>query len=234
MKATWILTVLNVIICVLLLLSIYALLVALGGFAAGVNETPTIVLFFVGVVISAASFFLIRRLSSSKARRTAYLLNTGPALVYGVLLFAAAKLWFSVTRRLFLVPAGFQGQLYVVHAANGAPRPRPYLRKTYLFATDGTLYTSEPPPGLFDDEYSYIYPDGHSEAIRDAGPGTLPDTPENRANQHEVLTYMPTTSSSGAPGDCVDEEIMIGTPAFLLSRRFASPPPEKIHPGICH
>jgi hypothetical protein len=109
-----------------------------------------------------------------------------------------------------------------------------FRRTTYLFPNDGVLETANPAPTAFSDEYRYLYPDGHTQKLNDAGSGTLQDTPENRSNMTEVVTYFGRISQPNGPNECYVEEISIGTKAFLLTKRPVPQPPNITHPGICH
>jgi hypothetical protein len=190
-KWFWTITAANTAVCVLLIGLLYLMLSALAAFAAGVEARPVFVLFGVGVLLTAISWPLTRAVPTRPKRWVGYGLNGGAFLVYLMLFVAAAGIWIHVTRRLFLVPAGFQGTLYLVHDSNQRQGERKSFRRTrYLFPSDGVLETPDPAPTSFSDEYRYIYPDGHTQKLSDAGPGTLQDTPENRADMTEVVTYF--------------------------------------------
>ena len=223
----------NVLVCTLLVVVVYAILRVLAAFAAGVTERPAGVLLVVGVVLSFSSWPLSRRLASKRKRWIGYTVNGGTLAVYMLLAVAVTSIWFHATRRCFLVPAGFQGELLLVHAPNhGEKGRRGLFRTTYQFSGSGVLVTSDPAPSLFSDQYNYIYPDGHLQKLGDAGPGTLPDTQENRRNKTDVVTYFPRGDSPKNPTDCYVEEISIGTRAFLL-RRHDSPLAPVTRPAVC-
>jgi hypothetical protein len=231
----WSITAANVAVCALLIGFIYLILAALAAFAAGVTTWPIYLLFGTGVVLAIVSWPLTRSAPRQRIRWLGYSLNGVPALIYLAVLVVGTSIWLSSTRRLFLIPVGFQGDLYVVHSPHRLQNAhKSYLRTTYLFSSDGVLKTDDPEPTTFSDEYAYLYPDGHRQTLRDAGPGTLPDTPENRANTKEVVTYFPRSLTAQGPDDCPMEAISIGTRAFLLSRRVEGATPDKTHPGICH
>ena len=197
-RVFWIITAANVTVCVLLIGFIYLILIALAAFAAGVEDRPAFVLLAVGLILTAISWPLTRSAPTLRKRLVGYALNGGALLVYLMLLIAAGGIWLHTTRRLFLVPAGFQGDLYVVHdSSRRQDETKSFRRKTYLFSSDGVLETHDSAPTAFSDEYRYVYPDGHQQKLSDAGPGTLPDTPENRANTTEVVTYFGRSSPPG-------------------------------------
>jgi len=230
----WIITAGNVIVCALLVVFIYAVMAALAAFAAGVTETPGFVLLGIGLILTAVSWPITRGAPSKRKRWLGYALNGSALAVYTLVLATVATLWLHTTRRRFLVPAGFQGELILVHTPNrGELGRKGLLRTTYRFPGSGILITQDPPPaGLFSDRYEYIYPDGHLQKLGDAGPGTLHDTPENRANKTDVVTYFPRGDSPKSPTDCSIEEISVGTRAFLLGRHDNPPAPPALG-AIC-
>jgi hypothetical protein len=230
----WMVTAANVLVCVLLIVVVYAILTVLAAFAAGVTEWPAEVLLVVGLVLSLISWSLARRLASKRKRWIGYAVNGSALAVYLLLVVAVTGIWFHATRRRFLIPACFQGELILIHAPNHGEKGRKgLLRTTYQFPVNGVLVTSDPAPNFFSDQYNYIYPDGHLQKLHDAGPGTLPDTTENRANTTEVITYFGRSSPTEGSSHCSTEEISIGTRAFLLSRR-NNPPAPPADPAICY
>jgi hypothetical protein len=234
----WAITIANAAACALLIALIYLILSVLAAFAAGVEEWPFFVLFGLfaaGIALSVISWPLTRAAPTRSKRWIGYGVNGSALSIYLLFFVGIAIIWLQTTRRLFLVPAGFQGDLYVVHDSNPTRKqPNGFGRTTYLFPKDGVLETPDPAPTAFSDEYRYVYPDGHSLKLNDAGPGTLQDTPENRTSTTEVVTYFGRSLQPNGPSDCYVEEISIGTRAFLLSKRPVSQPPEVTHPGICH
>jgi hypothetical protein len=234
----WTITVANATVCALLIALLCAILSVLAAFAAGVEGWPFIVmavLLAAGLVLSVVSYPITKVAPKPLNRWLGYGVNGGALLVYAALVAGVTVIWLQTTRRTFLVPAGFQGELYVVHDSQPRQRERySFRRTTYLFPNDGVLETPDPAPNAFSDEYRYLYPDGHTKKLNDAGAGTLQDTPENRSNVTEVVTYFGRSSPPSRSGDCWVEEISIGTRAFLLTQRPTPKPPSVTHPGICH
>ena len=176
----------------------------------------------------------MRSAPSKRTRWLGYALNGNALAVYALVLATIATIWLYTTRRRFLIPAGFQGELILVHTPNRGERGRKgLLRTTYRFPVSGILFTQDPlPAGLFSDRYEYVYPDGHRQKLGDAGPGTLQDIPGNAANKTEVVTYFPRGDLPRSRTDCSFEEISVGTRAFLLRRRDKQPAPLP-RPAIC-
>ena len=228
----WVATVANLIVAAFLLVLVYAFLL-LAGIAAGIEAWPYYATLASGFVLSMVAWILGQQLPG-KTRRFGLILNGGVSLICLAVLVAGISLWLHATRRSFRVPAGFQGDLYLVHDPwHGAHVTRGLWKTTYTFPMDGVLVVSDPAPSSSRDEYEYFYPDGNTLTIHDAGPGTLPDTPENRQNTKEVVTYFGRTLSYGGMEECPVEEITIGTRAFILARKVESPSPFDVHPGLC-
>ncbi len=230
-RLLWAVTLANALVCALLILVVYAILAALGAFAAGVILWPAFTLLTVGVFLSFISWPLSKASPGRLQRRLGYTVNGSALIVYLALIGSVATLWLHMTRRLFLVPAGFQGELYVVHASTHGTRGQSgFLHTVYAFPGDGVLVTTDPFPSAFSDRYEYVYPDGHTRHIPDGPFGTLPDTPKNRVDTTHAIAYFPRDTGSGR---CPIEEISIGTPAFLLSQHTEPLTPDEANPNIC-
>jgi hypothetical protein len=228
----WVASVANLAVCAFTLLLIYAYLLLMG-IAAGIVAWPYYVALISGFLLSIVAWVLSGKLVG-KTKLIGRLLNGAAFLIYAGIVVVGVSMWFHATRRLFLVPARFQGDLYVVHDRwHGTSGTKGFLRVKYTFPSDGFLVVSDPDPMFFNDKYQYIYPDGTVQTIHDAGPGTLQDTPENRQNTKEIVTYFGRTSKYGDHEECPVEEISIGTRAFLLARQSEGPPPIETHPGLC-
>ena len=228
----WVVSFANLMVCAFLLLLVYAYLL-LAGIAAGIVAWPYYVTLLCGFLLSIVAWVLSGILIG-KTKRIGRIFNGALFLIYAVIVAVGVSMWFRATRRLFLVPAGFQGDLYIVHDPwHGISGTKGFWRTKYIFPSDGFLVVSDPAPEFYNDKYQYIYPDGTVQIIHDAGPGTLPDTPENRQNTKEVVTYFGRSSNYGGREECPVEEISIGTRAFLLARQSESRPPFDTHPGLC-
>ena len=228
-RASWLgsLTVLNAGVCALLLALLYGVLSAFAAFAARIESWPFVVgaaLLILGTALSVTSYVVLRGVPRRLQRWLCLGVNSGALLIYLTLIAGATAVWLQTARRLFLVPAGFQGELYLVHESRAFER-NPLWRTKYLFPRDGVLRTTRKMPSLFSDEYRHVFPDGRAQIVKDAGPGTLPDTPENRFNTSEVVAYFGRTSQPNGPDGCYIEEMSIGTRAFLLATRSTGPNP---------
>ena len=219
---------------VLTLLAIYIFAV-LRAFAAGVETWPAYVLLPIGVVITILATCSSLMQPRWQAKWVSLLTNGLVSAFYLAIFLGLGLLHLHATRRLFLVPANFEGDLYVIHSPSKGPGASWHWRQiTYRFPSTGLLQTTDPQPSFFSDTYRLIYPDGHRVSVPDAGPGTLQDTPENRADNIRVVTYFPRSGTTGTELlQCSADQITIGTKAFILSRKRATPMPSLPHPELC-
>jgi 2-amino-4-hydroxy-6-hydroxymethyldihydropteridine diphosphokinase len=221
----WFLTALNILVVAAQLYLLYAILSALAAFAAGIVGWIWYVLgalFLLGIGLSIFLLFRTRRVRSTTGRRIGYFINVLPALIYLLFLVGILLLTIKTTRRRFIINGHYQGTVYVLHTQHaGKTGIKGFWRTTYYVPADGVLVTSDPGiPGFVSDEYDYLEANGHLTRLKDFDPGTMPDTPENRANDKDYGVYFPRGGSIGTTDGCTveDEEVYVGTSAYLLAR----------------
>lgn len=230
----WWLTGANLCVVALFVLYIFAVISALAAFAAGVEAWPAYVLLPIGISITILAMSSVLTQSARKLSRASLAINGVISVFYIVLFLGFGLMRLRSTRRLFLVPAQYRGNLYLVHSPRVNVEQRwHWKRKVYTFSSTGLLQTDDPEPTFFSDEYELVFPDGHRVSVPDAGPGTLPNTPENLANDVDVVAYFPRTTSGSGLLQCVADEISIGTRTFLLSLKREPPMPALPNPDIC-
>jgi hypothetical protein len=219
----WTLFGIDVVLTALLLLIIFAILSALGAFAAGIVEWPVFTCLFLILCAAISGLVVSRKYPTAGVRRAGFTVH-GLALGACLLVvFCIGWMWFHAVRRRFLLPSGFEGEVYLLHVRSGAaPGQKTWWRTTYHVPADGLAATIDPAPSpgqSYIDEYDYVQPDGHLLELQDVGPGTLPDTPENRNDHSRVYTYFPRYGGDGDTNKCLMgyDEISIGTKAYLLS-----------------
>src|SRR5580692_6567848 len=129
-KWFWTITVANATVCVLVLSLLYAILSVLAAFAAGIESWPLVTLaslLALGFALSVVSYPMAKQAPQRLKRWLGYGVNDGALLVYLTLVAGVAVIWLQTARRLFLVPAGFQGELYLVHDSKALQR-NPFWR----------------------------------------------------------------------------------------------------------
>lgn len=219
----WLLTTFNLLVAAGQLYLLYAIISALAAFAAGIVGWVWYVLaglFLLGIVLTIFLLFIGRRVRSTKCRRIGYVLNAAPALMYLLFLAGILMLTIKTTRRRFILSGHYQGNVYVLHATHaGNPGMKGFWRTTYHVPADGVLVTSDPTvPDLSSDEYDYLEANGHLSRLKDFDPGTMPDTPENRANDKDYGVYFPRSFGTGDGCILGGEEVYVGTSAYLLAK----------------
>jgi hypothetical protein len=218
----WILFVADLLLVALLLLIIFSILMALAAMAAGIIAWPLFTCIGLILVVSCSGLFFTRRYPSTIPRRLGFATHGAALFLSLSILIFVGWSWFHSTRRRFLLPAGFQGDVYILHAKGGTPPEKSWWRTTYRVPEGGILSTSAPPllaGQSYIDEYDYVGANGRLQKLSDLGPGTLQDTQENRHDNQRVYTYFPRSGSGGTADGCSyeDDEITIGTKAFILS-----------------
>jgi hypothetical protein len=236
----WVLLIAQLLLIAVLLLIVYAIVIALAAMAAGIIAWPLFVAFGLILVVACAGFAVTRKNPSRGLRRFGFATHGTATGLCLVLIAIIGWSWFHALRRRFLVPDGFQGDLYVLHSGNGTPPEKSWWRTTYRVPGNGILVTTDPPLAggqSFSDEYDYVEPGGRLRELPDVGPGTLQDTAENRSDRSRVYTYFPRSGSGGTVGGCSyeDDEITVGTKAFILSSRHQTDIDAYLaqHPEVC-
>jgi hypothetical protein len=225
MKRAWLLVGANVLVALLVILFLFAILTVLAAMASVVTTWPLFVLLACGVVISIVAIQALKTVDRSKTRLLGNLLNSSALSLYLLVIVAIGWEFFSATRERFVIPEGYEGEVYLVHGVpGGKPEERSFYRtETYRIPGDGVLL-SQVPMNISGtrSEYYYESKDGKLTKIRNAWYSTIQDTPENLTNNRDVGMYFPRTAYGGdnnggckGPSDLFE----IGTPSFLLSKR---------------
>jgi len=223
MKKPWLLVTANVIVALLVILFLFAILSALAAFAAYVTTWPLFALLGCGVLLSLLTIGAMKRVEERRARTVGNLLNGSALALYTSLIVAIGWMFFSATTERFILPEGYQGEVYVVHGVpGGVSEERSFYRtRTYRISNDGVLLIQVPlDTGRTRSEYYYQSKDGRLTKIRNAWFSTIESTPENLANHKDVGMYFPRTASGGDHSGCngPSDLFEIGTPSYLLSK----------------
>jgi len=238
-RRLWIVTVASVTATTLLVLFIYAILMALGAFAAYVTTWPLLVLLPVSLTLSITGLWIARKAPSGKARWICFVLNGCALTIPTSVTLYIGTLFLGATREKYIIPVGYKGDIYVIHGIpGGKPLEKMFWGVTYRIPSDGVLLTQAPTVHNFTrTKYYYELGDGTLRRIEYEWYSTVGDTPGNRANNRDIGMYFPRSGSINDPSGCQFEydEIYVGTMADILSN-----PKEKDlssylreHPATC-
>lgn len=221
MKWLWIVSLANLVGTGLLLLMFFAILLALGAFAASVTTWPLFALLPISLTLSIVGLRLARKTKPIAARRIGYVLNGCAFAITSAVVILICTSFLSATREKYIIPAGYKGEIYIVHGvADGKPVEREFWGRIYRIPGDGVLLTQAPMVhGPTRSTYYYQYPSGSLESIRFEWYSTIDRTPENLANSRDIGMYFPRSGSfTDAEGCHIEyDEIYIGTKADILS-----------------
>ena len=219
----WIVTSASTAIAFLLILAGRATLYALGSFAATVFVSPVLVLLLLGLAVSVIGSCLARKATSPLPRRIGLVVNGSTFALHLVITLGIASILIRVHHRNVLIPAGYVGEVYIIHnVADGEPLKRSLWSMTYHIPPDAVLRSQAPTErGPLSTAYFYEHQDGSLERIRFSWNTTIPQTPENLTNDKDVGVFFPRTGkfqSSLSPSCAVEFELFyVGTKQHLLS-----------------
>jgi hypothetical protein len=220
-KWLWTLIVVNIVIASLLVLTIRAVLLLIG-IAAYVTSWPLFVLLLVGLALSVVGLLVAKRTDSRVPRNLGLVINGATLLLHSTIIVGLIGIFIGIQRERFLIPEGYQGDIYVIHSVeDGEPEQRMFRQVTYHIPPDGILRTQGPlERGLTRSTYYYQHRDGTLERIRYTWLTTVHRTPENLADDKDFGVFFPRTGntwSSDTRCSIVFEQFYVGTKANLLS-----------------
>ncbi len=134
---------------------------------------------------------------------------------------------------IHLIPAGYMGDVYIIHnASEAAPPEYEEGRRVYRIGSDGVHKTQLDRNNLLrmagDRLFFYVGQDGTRVPITEYWPTTIPDTPENRADTSTVGIYfiqLGTTTRYNPTCETTYTMYSVGTKAHLLKVRTREPQP---------
>jgi len=221
-KLLWIVTVANIAVASGLVVVICSILLALAMLAPEISGWPLYILLPIGLVLSVTGLRFTKGVVSPTSRRIAFVVN-GCALAFDLLIIAGVPtMFFRSTEEQFLIPDGYQGDVYVVYGArDGESLNKTREGVTLRIPRDGILRTRDPIHlGSTRTAYYYERQDGSLERIRNLWPTTIQPTPENLANDRDIGVFFPRNGTfSDSTGCSVQfEQFYVGTKANLLSK----------------
>ena len=221
-KRLWIVTLANAAVASLLLLVLYAIMLALAVLAPEISGWPLFILLALGLALSITGLGFAKGVGSRTSRRIANVVN-GSALVFDLLIIlGCAALFFGSTKERFLIPDGYKGDVYVVYgASDGESLNKTRWAVTYHIPKNGVLRVQGPMTRSWTrTEYYYQMDTGNLDQIRNFWPSTIHPTPENLANDKDVGVFFPRTGTFTDPtGRSVEyQQFYVGTKAHLLTK----------------
>jgi hypothetical protein len=145
--------------------------------------------------------------------------------------------FYAAIHEQIIIPAGFHGDVYVIHDVPAASSSvTGWHRRTVHVDGEGIAVVSDPIAQLSNTVYFDQMTDGSLRKIRFSWYSTIPDTPENRANNRDRGMYFPRTGGGGPTGCTVQfEEFYIGTQAQILADKSPDDIAARLasHPQVC-
>jgi hypothetical protein len=238
-KRLWIVTLANIAVTSLLFFIIYSMTLALAALAPVISGWPLFILLPIGFVLSIAGLKFTKGVASRVARHAASIVN-GCALALDLLIiFGLAAIFFGSTTERFLIPDGYEGDVFVVYSAqDGEPLNKSRGSVAFRIPDDGILRIRDSMiRGGTRPEYYYVRQDGSLESIRDFWPTTIHPTPENLGDDRNIGVYFPRTGTfTNFKGCSVQyEQFYVGTKAHLLTKYKQKNLDSYVldHPGAC-
>ncbi len=232
-KWLWAITTASLVGTMLLFAYLYLILRALAAFAASVVIWPVFVLVPSVVVLSALGIWLAKGTARSLGRVVTIVINTCVLGLALLLVVGATSLYVRIPMERFLIPEGYTGDVFVLYGVS---------RGEVLAPSGSTITYRIPPNGILcvqhllrigsrRTEYDYVLKDGTTRKIENLWATTIPRTPENLANTHDVGIFFPRNGTfslflhvgQGKSQECKVqfEEFYVGTKANLLNQHRA-------------
>lgn len=216
----WILTAFNAAALGLLFLVLCGMFLAMAAMAPEIESWPLLSVAAIGLLLTPLGLSLTRKTLTATQHWVGLFVHGGSLIVYLLLLVFFSMSWLRATRRTFLIPDGYKGDVYVLHVSQPKPLPNiHHWRTTYRVPLDGVLVIGDPMPQSTNDDYDYEKPDGNRQEITDHEWSTVSDTAANRANTSTPIIFFPRTGSFSSRSGCTVqfEEVYVGTKSNLLT-----------------
>jgi hypothetical protein len=238
-KWLWTVTLANIVVASLLLLVIYAMMVALAVLAPEITGWPLFILLLISLALSITGLRFAKGVVSRASRLVASVLNGGALALDLLIILGLAAIFFGSTREQFLIPDGYKGDVFVVYSAqDGEPLNKSHGKVTFRIPEDGILRIRDPMlRGGTRPEYYYLRQDGSLERIQGFWPTTIHPTPENLANDKDIGVFFPRSGTfTDSKGCSIQyEQFYVGTKVHLLSKYRQKDLGGYVrdHPGAC-
>lgn len=211
----------NCVATALLVFVLYSML-AMARIATEIDRWPFYTLLSISLVLSITGLVLTKGTVSLGARYIGRLVN-GCALAFDLLIvFGLANMFFHTTRERFLIPEGYEGDVYVIYGIpNGEPIKRTRREVTYRILNDGVVRVQDQLRNEWvRPEYDYELQGGKLKHIPNLWTSTIHETPENMATNRDIGVFFPRSGRFSNAAGCSAEfqQFYVGTKAHLLTK----------------
>lgn len=215
-------TISNAALAILLIVVLYAIMLALTALAPEISGWPLYVILPLGVGLSGVGLRLTKSVTSHIWRYTSYCVNGSAFALHLFVILGLVALLISSTKERFLIPYGYRGDVYVVYgASDGEALDRTRWAVTYRIPMDGVLRVQGSMVRTWTrTEYYYQTKTGALKRIPNLWLTTIHATAENLGNDRDVGVFFPRTGRlTDATGCSVEYQLFyVGTKAHLLTK----------------
>jgi len=196
-------------------------MLALSVLAPEISTWQLLALLALGVPMSVVGLRLATKVGSHGWRRCGLIINGSAIVLYAAILIGIGFLLIGTTRRRFIIPEGYKGDVYIVYSdVDHKPETTRKVGVTFRIPGDGILYVTVPMvDGWTKDEYYCERGDGTQQRIANLWNTTVQRTPENLANDKDIGIFFPRSGTIADSTGCRAkyEAFYVGTKAYLLS-----------------
>jgi hypothetical protein len=215
----WVVTIANIAVTILLLLVVCASLLALSAMASLDDARPIASIVGIGSLLSMSGIFVTSRVSRPLVRRFGYVFHVAALALSALVVGYPAVLILESNTESYVIPEGYQGDVFVVHLGSGEASRKIASKVSYLIPDSGVLVVKDAVnKGLTRSEYYVQGRDGRPHKISEVWDSTIPPTLENLANDRDVGIFFPRSGTLGGTSGCSAgfDQFYIGTKAYLL------------------
>jgi hypothetical protein len=217
----WAATIANIVAVLLLLALIYSWLIMLALFASPTSMIPEVLIPSVVLLLSVAGLILTRHQRRLFCRGFGYLIHVPALLSASIVLGYLGLLWSGIgsAEETILIPEGYQGDVFLVYSEPLMHGPKSAI---YIIPANGVLVVPAPRvagwTGWTKTEYFYTSPTGQRRHITELWDSTIPETPDNLANNRDIGIFFPQSGIWEVRSGCkiAFDQFYVGTKSFLL------------------
>jgi hypothetical protein len=214
-------------------------MLTLAGISAGFVWWPMPATLAIGIVFAIGCVYLARK-KKAVERYTLWTLAIVPVAYF--LFFIAKDSWQMqhALKETWVIPATYHGPIYVIRGVSkGVVATQPDGDLLFVLGDDGIAFVKEPHDYVWTKStYLYRLADGKTVTIPEGPPGSIEDTPTNRADTIRRIYFPGTGGASDAAGCSYEmDQAYVESPAeALTAKSFSEDIVEELkhnHPGMC-